>query len=794
MESNVCSLCSLGISRTPIKEGDHQFCCMGCRAVFQILSSRNALESYREEPIFLRAVQAGIISNPLLIEQLRQKQDSGQGEKWEKFHCEVSDMWCSSCAEVIKWILLQERGVRSCVIDYSTDLAAIEYCPHHISKDDLLAKIRGMGYRAERLQDMQRKAVTFGLYLRFVISVFCAFNMMMFAYPIYASYFDADVEGYSTLFSWLSFFASLPVLGYCAWPILRRFTLSIKAKVFGMETLVVISVCAAFFLSLYELLKGTNHVYFDSMAVIIVFVLLGKIMEAKAKFSAKEAVWRLHRSIPKRGRKRMPDGTVCFVSIKEIQKGDLLVAFAGEKLILDGTVVEGKGTCDESLITGESFPVIKECGDSILGGALLQQGPLTYRVTHTVEESFLSRMISTVEKEIGFKTAYVRMTDVISRWFVPVIIALAVTTALFCWVSGTAVVEAAWRGVAVLLISCPCAIGIAVPLAESNLMHQLANLGVIVRNRGCLSLLGKETVYLFDKTGTITEGRFQLLSGLEKLSVEKKQLLKGLVSQSSHPISCAIDKALELIPKPLEQVEELIGRGVRGLLGSSLYAIGSEEMMRQEGVLIDFPQESTGAISRVFFSEGKNCLACLTMGDRIREGVLELMQSLRAKQTILLSGDSAGTVAAIAAKIGCTDYQACCSPLQKRERIEQLRKQGHIVCMVGDGINDALALTAAHVGISVVTATDISIQVSDLLLATDRLQVIPKAYALAAKARKIIRQNLFWAFFYNIIGVFLAMAGALTPIFAAFAMVTSSLIVLLNASRIRLSFFSPVSQ
>ena len=461
---------------------------------------------------------------------------------------------------------------------------------------------------------------------------------------------------------------------------------------------------------------------------------------------------------------------------------------AGEKIVLDGVVIEGEGSCDESLMTGEAIPVVKCLGSRLLSGSILLNGSLAFQV-QTMEESALHQIIEMIEKDIHHKKAYVRAVDVIVRWFVPLILLVAISTSLTCLFlevadPGKTVFQTAiLRAVAVLLISCPCAIGIAAPLAESHLLNRLASWGVIVRNKGCLPFLGTETVFIFDKTGTITEGKFSVLSGLEKLTSLQRSVLRGLADCSIHPIACAIAKTIEEEPFKFKKVEEIAGKGIWGELEGTNYLLGSAKFLTERGIDIhSLPVE--GFLTTVYFAQGKVCIAVLALGDQIRIGAKDVIASLKPSKTILLSGNAQPPVEAVAASCGFDDWRWGYSPLQKREYVLGCKQNKEVVCMIGDGINDAPALTAADVGISVLSASDMSIQVSDILLTTDRLGTISAVRLLAKKGRKILKQNLFWAFFYNIVGVFLAIFGFLSPIFAAFAMAASSLMVLFNARRL----------
>jgi heavy metal translocating P-type ATPase len=791
--TSTCTLCqNLVSSQSHRAENEEVFCCKGCQVVYLILKAQGALENFYENPIYKQALKAGLITNPHLHFSKHEENNIPE-EDFQKLHLTIQNMWCPSCAQVIHLILLKEKGVRHCVVDYSTDLALIEFTPRLISKEKVIRLIQQLGYHPQFLQDPRQQAVSRNLMLRFIIAAFFSLNIMMFSYPIYSTYFDGgDAEGYAKLFAWLSLAAALPVLFYSAWPIWLRCYTGLKVGIWGMEALVFMGVAAATFVSLYELFRESPYVYFDSITVIIMFVLLGKIMESKAKFSAKDALMKLSLALPRRGRKRLSTGEEQFVSIKDIKAGDLLIVRMGEKIVLDGIVEEGSGACDESLMTGESLPLVKQKGAIVLAGTILQQGHLIIKVTATLEETALQRIIDMVGREIGHKSRYVRAADQIVRWFVPFVIFLALTTGFICFLWEIAdgeqsVMHTSFiRAISVLLISCPCAIGIAAPLAESYLLNVLAKLGIIVRNRGCLPFLGRETIFAFDKTGTVTQGHFTVLHGLESLSFEDKKALKGLVAHSLHPVAIALDESLLCPPSSFEKIEEIVGRGIQGILNGKIYCLGSSSFMIQHGIsLPQFKQEdSSNLMTTIFFAKEGNCLTSLALGDQLWPGVQDFIRSLYPIKTLLVSGDSSISVASVAQACQIQEWHAGYHPLQKRSLIEKLKGEGEVIAMLGDGINDAPALTAAHIGIAVVSASDISVQVSDLLLTTNSFQVLSQLRQLAVKGHKIIKQNLFWAFFYNCIGLGLAVAGLLTPLFAASAMVISSLIVLLNTQRL----------
>ena len=677
VESNVvCELCHSSISNLQHRmDGeDVVFCCKGCQVVYHILKAQGALERFQDHPIYQQALQAGLITNPDL-QFSKHEEEKIPAEDFQKLHLTIQNMWCPSCAQVIHLILLKEKGVRQCVVDYSTDLASIEYTPRFISKEKILRLITQLGYHPQFLQDPRQKAISLHLLLRFIVAAFFSLNVMMFAYPIYATYFDGgDADGYAKLFAWFSLAGSLPVLLYSAWPIWRRFYMGLKVGIWGMEALVFIGVSAATGLSLYELFRNSPYVYFDSVTVIILFVLLGKIIESRAKFSAKDALVKLSLAMPRKGRKRHANGEENFVSIKDIHRGDLLIVRMGEKIVLDGTVEEGSGACDESLMTGESLPVAKQLGSYVLAGTLLQQGHLVIKVMSSLEETTLQRIIDMVGQEIGHKSRYVRAADHIVKWFVPFVIGFALATGCFCVFFGiadgnqTVLQTAIIRAVSVLLISCPCAIGIAAPLAESYILNALAKAGILVRNRGCLPFLGQETLFVFDKTGTVTEGSFTVCAGLDSLTFEDKKALKGLVAQSLHPIAIALQTSLLCPPSSFEKVEEIVGKGIQGLLEGKRYCLGSSIFMAQLGIDVPFAIEGkdSSILTTVYFAKESRCLTVLILGDQIRAGVKEFIRFLFPIHTLLVSGDGEGPVAKVAKICGIQEWKSGYLPLQKK--------------------------------------------------------------------------------------------------------------------------------
>lgn len=764
-----CALCEEGVDSFEISLGEHVFCCHGCSAVHKILESQNALEKKKDHPLVLQAIQFGLISNPALA--FREK----TAESKKKWIFEVGGMWCPSCADFIRLVLLQQKGVLKLNIDYITDLASLEYDPKLVSKEQLKQLIESLSYEVKEFQDPKSEKK---LTLHFAVAAFSALNVMMFAYPLYATYFDFENVGMGPVLAWISLALTIPVMTFSAAPLYKRMIAQGKQGVLGMEALAGIGIMAALILSLMEMWNETYHIYFDTITVLITFLLLGKIIESKAKFSTKQALLRLHQALPRKGRKCFPNGTCRFVPLKEVDAGDEIMVYSGERIVIDGVIVEGEGSADESVLTGESIPVYKKPGDMVLSGSVLQSGNLRFKVTAACGNSTLHHILKLVENAVGDKAPYIRSADKIVKWFTPLTLAIAFFTFMGTFLLGS-LEEAFSRSMAVLLIACPCAIGIAAPLIESRLIQRFTERGALIQNRSLLANLPAVSHFVFDKTGTITEGQFEVLSSLDALTPFQKSRLKSLTSKSLHPIAKAIDRVLDVDPAPVK-VSEISGKGMRGEDADGVFYLGSKRWMRETGIEFDHHSDHTV----VHFAEGDNPVKSIILGDLIKKDVPDMLNALKPMKRILLSGDHKSAVLPIATELEFDSWHGEQTPLEKQEFIANLKKQGAVVAMVGDGINDAPSLAKADIGISVVSATDISIQVSDLLLTTASLKGIPELIALSKFGQKLIKQNIFWAFFYNVVGVGLAVFGILTPLFASFAMIMSSVMVLINAKRI----------
>lgn len=759
-----CALCGLAVPNEPLIEEGHPFCCAGCLTVYKILACQGTLESYQTHPLFLQAVDAHVASAAAAGEPI-----PIDFEETHTFHFEIEGMWCPSCAEAIRLIMLRQKGIKRCIVDYATDLSLIEYAPRLVSKETILERIKRLGYHPQEHFSSEKKHVSRSLWVRFALAAFCALNLMMTAYPLYVSALGLKTEGYEEALGWVSLALSIPLVTYASEPIWRRFfSTALRTGHFGMETLVALGIITTFCYSTYQVfIHQPTHLYYDSMSMIITLVLLGKILELKTKRSAKETLFRLTRTLPNKGYKRVAPDQYAYVPLKEIALGDCLLARPGEKIVLDGVIEAGEGLVDESIMTGEALPKRKIKGSAVIGGSLVKQGALHYFTTVTPEKTLLSKMLHFIEHDLERKKRLYPFVDRLIPYFVPLIFFLALLVFPFGGID---------RSLSVLLISCPCALGIAASLAESLMLYRFAEEGILVRNRAALFELAKDPLFVFDKTGTLTKGQFRVIQGLEKLSEKERSILKAMTQRSTHPVSHAICEELSDSSSHLDDFQEMAGKGLEAQVDGCLFRLGSFAFISEWGLAATDCSSSFTTV--VYFVEKGMLPIAIHLGDELRSNIPSV-------DGVVLSGDHPALAAHVAAVCGFRWGKGGCSPIQKRDEIETLKGEGRPIVMVGDGINDASALAAADVGISVVSASDASIEVSDLFLTTDKLDALPMLCRLATRGRRIIHQNLFWAFFYNGVGIGLAFAGLLTPLFSAAAMMLSSVCVTLNSLRLK---------
>ncbi len=798
-----CDLCGLRLPRSPFTDerggSTYFFCCAGCRHVFRLLTESGLIDgNYTESALYKQCLSLGIIGRPERSPSAPELTPADLKDARELV-LHLDGMWCSACSWLIEKVLGSQKGVVNAGVVFASDTAKIHYIPYEITAADITKTIEDLGYKALSMDEIRSRgaAERKALLIKMGIALFLLMNIMFFSYVLYIGYFEELAAEAKSLVPVILLVLTVPVVFWCGLPIHRKAWRSLRAGAPTMELLLTMSILSAFFYSLYALLKGDDHFYFDTAAALVTLLLVGKFIERSAKERTAEGIHRLYRMLPAKVRIQTPDGER-LVSIETLEKGDRFVVKPGEKIAADGKIRAGSTTVDESLLTGESKPVGKNAGDRVAGSTMNMNGVIEVEALCVGDDTLLSGIIRMVEGALAGKSPLELGVDRVARFFVPAVLLVSLTTAAGLVLSGAGTETTVLRAITVLVIACPCALGLATPLAIAAGVGRAAEEGILVRDGVVLQTAGSVDTVVFDKTGTLTEGRFELLeidAGGNDAG-EALSLLAVLERHSNHPIGDAIVRAAgeeDSRAKDAGGVRITDGMGIEGRVGPKggrRVMAGRDAFVKEGGFqipreLAETARDRSGrGHTVVFFGiEGNQNAGCLVLGDGLKPSASEAVGGLakRGISVSLLSGDSEETTAAVAGRAGIDDYTAEVLPQEKILAVEKLQKGGRTVAMVGDGVNDAPALARADVGIAMGGGTEIAVESSSFTLLRDDLSLVARAFELSGRTVRTIRQNLVWAFLYNTIGIVLAVTGLLNPLIAAAAMLVSSLSVVLNS-------------
>lgn len=807
-QSTECALCGLpNPKKPPTTEWNGQtigFCCSGCRQVFLILSESGMLEGdYKNSDIYQTSLKLGIIADPEKEKKPEIKTSLPSAEETtnqQELQLQIGGMWCSACSWLIEKVVSGQPGVTETNVLFAADTARIRYRPEMISAEQIKSQISRLGYSAKERAEMTEKTEQEkkGLLLRMGIAIFLVVNLMMLNSVIYVGYFQDISPQIEKLFILILWAFATPSVVWCAWPIHKKAWYSFRALAPTMELLLSIGILTAYIFSIFVLASGGTHVYFDTSASLVALVLLGKYIETAARQKAGDSLHRLYEMLPRKVRLKTNRGER-FVSIDQLSLNDHFVVKPGEKIPADGVIVKGNTAVDESLLTGESRPVQKHPSMTVVGASLNINGLIEVRASNIKEDSALSQIIQLVENALFSKSDIQRLVDRIAKWFVPAVLGISLATLAFLLFSGHTIEQALIRAITVVVIACPCALGIATPLAVTAGIGYAAKKGILIRDGSVMQKISRMKTLFFDKTGTVTTGRFSVLEHLHPGNLPQNEclsLIAAVESESSHPIAAAIvtytnEKQIEKLEA--SNVQSLEGLGMQGNVAEHQILIGNRQLIEQNGTEISpeldehaVAAEESGYTSVFYSIPSEKSFGLLILGDQIKENTESVIQTLKKSklECHLISGDSETTTASIAGQIGFDRYQAQQSPQDKIKSIQTVQKDGNCVGMVGDGINDAPSLAQADVGIAIGSGTELAIASSDIVLLNSNLDCVREAVSISERTVKTIKQNLIWAFCYNTVGIFLAIAGVLNPLIAATAMLFSSISVVLNSIRL----------
>lgn len=730
----------------------------------------------------------------------------GYGVRKEKADFDIRGMTCASCAARIEKVLNKQAGIEKATVNLATETAAVLYEPGVITLDDIQHKVKKIGYEAiprideNKTDDLKQKEYE-KKRNKFILS---AILSLPFVYMMIAMFTGLPMPMVLEN-PWLELVLAGIVQFYIGAPFYMGAFRALANKSANMDVLVALGTSAAYFYSLYGTIRWAANpayhpdLYFETSAILITLVLLGKLFEARAKGRTTEAIKKLL-DLQAKTATVIRDGKELQVAIEEVVVGDVLIVKPGEKIPVDGVVLSGQSAIDEAMITGESMPVEKAEGDGVIGSTINKNGTLKMKAEKVGKDTALAGIVKIVKEAQGSKAPIQRTADVISGIFVPIVVGIAILTFIIwmAWVQPGHLPAALDAAIAVLVIACPCALGLAVPTSIMVGTGKGAELGVLFKGGEYLETTHKIDAVLLDKTGTVTNGK-PVVTDLAVLDGgEADDILKMVISAekpSEHPLAGAImeygnNKGIE--PVEAESFEAIPGQGIHAVINGRHVWVGTRQLMREQAISYESLEKQLQAME----AEGKT--AMLIAMDRKIKGVVAVADTIKKSSrsaitalknmgidVYMITGDNERTAKAIAEQAGIAHVFAEVLPEHKAEKVIELQRQGKKVAMVGDGINDAPALAAADIGMAIGTGTDIAIETADLTLVGGDLEHIPKAIELSRKTMRNIRQNLFWALFYNIVGIPIAALGLLAPWVAGAAMAFSSVSVTANALRLK---------
>lgn len=732
-------------------------------------------------------------------------------EKTVRNNFPVTGMSCASCAVSVESMLKSQPGVVSASVNFATASVWVEYQPEITNPGIFRDTIQAIGYdlltdeKANSNQEVIRKHETVILKQKTIFAGLLTLPVVVIGM------FWMELP----LANWIMLLLSTPVVFWFGRSFFINAWKQLQHRQANMDTLVALSTGIAYFFSLFNtlfphFLKAENShppVYFEAAAVIIVFILLGRLLEERAKASTSSAIKKLMGLQADTVTLVAPDGTETVQSVSVVRIGDQLRVKPGERVPVDGILQEGASFVDESSITGEPLPVEKQAGHSVFAGTINQKGSFVMEARKVGSETLLARIIRMVQEAQGSKPPVQKLVDQVAAVFVPVVIGIAVISfiAWMVWGGENALSQALLAMVSVLIIACPCALGLATPTAIMVGIGRGAEQGILIKDSDGLELAHRIDTLVLDKTGTITEGKPAVTDWLWRSGEPQilKPLLLSMEMQSEHPLADAIANSLineGITPVNLDRFESITGRGVSAVLENETYFAGNEQLMTESAITLSEKDIETArnlqeqAKTVIFFGGKGRVLAILAIADQIKPSSKPAIQKLKRSgiAVIMLTGDNEQTARSVARQTGIASFKAGLLPEDKANYIKNLQQEGRVVAMAGDGINDSHAMAQADVGIAMGSGSDIAMDVAKMTIVSSQLEAISAAITLSRLTIRTIRQNLFWAFIYNIIGIPIA-AGLLypltgfmlNPMIAGAAMAMSSVSVVSNSLRLR---------
>lgn len=807
-----CNHCHLEFTKViMIKEGDLNFCCKGCQGVYHLLKD-DGLDSFYEKlgnrtiapPLEIDNDDLGKFDSKNFLDNYVKITKDG----FSQIDLIIEGIHCAACVWLNEKVLYETKGIIEANINFTSNKARITWDDEKLKLSEIILKIRAIGYNAyaydSSVADIAATKAKRDYFIRMMVAVIASMNIMMLSVAKYTGFFTGIAEEVKNMIHIGEFLLSTPVLFYSGWVFFKGAYYGIRNRIITMDFLVAFGSTLTYTYSLFILFGAKGESYFDSVAMIITFVLVGKYLEVIGKKSAVDTLDKIKSSLPLEAVVVDENNNKKLVALNSIKIDDVIEIKAGDKVPVDGQIVNGEGFFDESTLTGESIPVYKKIGDFVYSGTINSNSLINYKVTKDFKNSTFSSIVTLLEDSLNSKPKIQTKAAQISKGFSLTILSLALMTFLVWYFfgidlgfdyAGTTQFERSFIvAVSVVVIACPCALALATPMASLVGISELAKKGLLFKEAKFIESMAVASSVVFDKTGTLTKGELNVVKArIMDDNIHKLNLLYSLLSASNHPVSLSIKKYLskryDLGNKKLDSVKNVEAKGMSAkytnIEGKPFELLGGNlDLLKQNGIYYKFESNKTVYL----FAINKRVIATFELEDEIKDNSKELISYLQKNniEVTMLTGDNENVAKNIAEKLNIKSYLSSQTPISKAEYIKKLKSENKVVVMVGDGVNDSVALSNADVAVAMGNSADVSLAVSDVVLLNSSLKSLKDAFIISSRTYKFIKQNLYLSLIYNATTIPLAMAGYVIPLVAALSMSLSSLMVVLNSLRIKM--------
>lgn len=774
------------------QDNELYFCCNGCQGVYHLLSDEG-LDSFYEKakgvtltPPTKQYEDSSNFNSPAFYDRFVKINKDG----FHEVSLIIEGIHCSACVWLNEKALHKMDGVIEANINFTNNKANIVWSDEVLKLSAIIDMIRAIGYNAypydASIQEAQANKERKEYYLRMAVAIFASMNIMWIAVAQYAGYFSGITQDIKSILNIAEGVLATPVLFYSGWVFFRGAYYGVKNRVVNMDLPVATGASLTYIYSIYITATQSGEAYFDSVSMIITFVLIGKFLEILSKKNAADALDIIGKHIPNVVN-ILKDSSIVSCKIGDVVVGDVVVVASGEKLLFDGEIIQGDGSFDESNLTGESEPIYKKIGDNVVSGTTSIDADVQYRTSKDFEHSTLSNLVQLLESAINKKPQIEKIANRLSEYFSAVILGFSVLTFFAWWFWPHSFETSFMVAISVIVIACPCALALATPVATLVGLSLGAKRGILFKEAAQLEAMAKADTLILDKTGTLTVGKPEVLHE-HLFNGFNAHVLYALVKSSKHPVAHGVRRYLEEKIETIENVlfddyKQMAALGICAEYKNSKILGGNYKLMQENGIIHKFSSKNT----LFYVAVDNKIVAIYELSDKIKENAKEIIASLERRKihVVMLTGDNENTAKIVAEQIGIREFYAHQTPQEKADYVSKMHEEGKTVVMVGDGVNDILALARADIGIVMGSGSDIAVEISDVVLLNDSLKSLEDAFRISRTTYFLIKQNLGISLVYNSITIPLAMAGYVIPLVAAISMSVSSLLVVGNSMRIR---------